>query len=85
MAYSQGFHFFSAGYEYELVLGGFKKNTINTINNISLIPVSFIILFLSSHIKVQKWSKFMHIQMITRWLFYLLLLMTFPDFRGREK
>ena len=42
LVFLQGFNFFAAGYEYELVHGGFQRNTINTITNISLIPVTIL-------------------------------------------
>jgi len=44
---NQGFNFFLAGYDYELVKAGFSRNTNNTIQNIIAIPVNIIACFMT--------------------------------------
>ena len=45
---NQGFNFFNAGYEYELIKAGFSRNTSNTIQNIIIIPVNIIACYATS-------------------------------------
>ena len=78
LTFVQGFNFFAAGYEYELILGGFKKNTINTITNISLIPVTILAILCSPRIEKFGWMRCVMIYMGIRWSLYAFLLATFP-------
>ena len=50
VTYIHGFTYFDAGYEYELIKSGFLKNTLNTITNASLVPISIGACILSSKI-----------------------------------
>lgn len=47
LTFTHGFTYFEAGYEYELIKAGFVKNTLNTITNVSLVPISVATIWLS--------------------------------------
>ena len=50
MIYYQGFNFFNAGYDYELIKAGFSRDVNNTINNIIIIPITMLACLFSSKI-----------------------------------
>lgn len=47
---NQGFNFFNAGYDYEVVNAGFSRNSSNTIQNIIAIPINVVACYLTSRI-----------------------------------
>lgn len=49
--YLQGLSFFAAGYEVELMKGGFSKETLTTIRNIVVVPVMFSTFLFSTKLK----------------------------------
>lgn len=50
LTYYQGFNFFNAGYDYELIKAGFSRDVNNTINNIIIIPITLFACIFSSKI-----------------------------------
>lgn len=76
--YIQGFNYFIAGFEYELIHAGFKRNTLNTITNFNIIPISFITYILSDRVGQISPYKILLIYMVIRWVFYLFAYITFP-------
>jgi hypothetical protein len=48
IVYSQGNRFFSAGYQYELIRGGFSKERLNEIDNIVLVPLLLVTYIVSN-------------------------------------
>lgn len=50
MTYNQGLNFFGSLYDYELVKAGFSRDTMNTIENINIIPIILLTFYFS------KWT-----------------------------
>jgi hypothetical protein len=48
LIYRQGFHFFFAGYDYELINAGFSRNTMNTIDNIQNIVITLLVFLIGA-------------------------------------
>ena len=76
--YIQGFNYFIAGYEYELIHAGFKRNTLNTINNFNILPISMITYFLSEKVGKISPYKMLLVYMSLRWSFYMFTYIVFP-------
>lgn len=73
MTYNQGINFFNSLYDYELVKVGFSRDTMNTIQNINIIPTILLTFYFSS------WTKSIggHYQSIAFTTFLTVLLCTF--------
>lgn len=77
--YIQGFVLYEAYYEFELIQNhGFSRDTYNTISSVALIPIIFVSILLTPHVKRFGWLRFMLGYMVIRWVTLLVVLIVFP-------
>jgi hypothetical protein len=74
----QGFNFFSAGYDYELIKAGFSREVNNTIENITSVPVAIIVCAIASRLKPFGLKRALVYGQIFLLLIYLMLRVFFP-------
>lgn len=74
---TQGFNPFTSGYEYELIHRGFTKNSINTIGNIVLIPITVFAIYISPRISSIGWLKCVVAVFIAKWIYCAIAVATF--------
>lgn len=75
---NQGFNFFNAGYNYELVNAGFSRNTGNTIDNLTAIPINIFACYASSRIPNFGLKKGLLVGMLVQLAVYCYLRIWFP-------
>ena len=81
LLYIHGFTYIEAGYEYELIKAGFVKNTLNTITNLSLIPISIGAFILSEKIDAKSDGNLLGLLMIFlcyKWVLFSGVYIVFP-------
>ena len=81
LLYIHGFTYIEAGYEYELIKAGFVKNTLNTITNISLVPISILAFIFSSKIDAKNDGNLCMLLMVflcVKWVLFSSIYVAFP-------
>lgn len=79
LIYYQGFNFYEAGYDYEMVRAGFSRDNSNTISNLIAIVVIVLTFRIADHISVAGVTKSLQIIFGCMCAIYLFNLIVFSQ------